>query len=144
MSTYLDNDHKFIVVLNKKIELPRLLNALGHMSAGITSLLQERSKEIFFSYVDGSDTIHPAISKFPFIILMADNNKQIRTLRNVIISLRIPYNDFTDTMIGSSHEEQLAQTKKKDEQLLEYYGIIIFDKAEKLKPMTKKFSLFRI
>lgn len=32
MTLYADNTSKFIAVLNKKIELPKLMNALGHMS----------------------------------------------------------------------------------------------------------------
>jgi hypothetical protein len=31
---YADNQYKFVAVLNPKIEIPQLLNALGHITAG--------------------------------------------------------------------------------------------------------------
>lgn len=144
MAIYNDNGSKFIAVLNKKIELPKLLNALGHMSVGLTSLTRNIEDMKFLDYRDADNTSHPAISHFPFIVLMADNSNQIRTLRNTAIDQGILYNDFTSTMLGISADDQLLQTKNKKENELEYFGITLFGDTEKLQPLTKKFSLFRI
>lgn len=143
MSNYKNNQNKFVAVLNKKIELPRLLNAIGHISTGITSLVSDQDEMKFLDYIDGSDGSHPAISEYPFIVLSAKNGNQIRTLKTAAIQEGIIHNDFVNTMIGSSAENQLMQTKTATDDQLEYWAIVLFDKAEKLDPLTKKFSLFK-
>jgi len=143
MSLYTDNDKKFLAVLNKKIELPKLMNALGHMSVGLTSLCENNEEMQFLQYKDSSATIHPAISKFPYIILSADNSNQIRTLRLAAIEQGILYNDFTSSMLGTSADDQLRKTGDTKEIDLEYFGICLFGSAEQLQPLTKKFSVFR-
>lgn len=143
MAIYSDNSYKFVAVLNKKIELSKLMNALGHISVGLTGLITDMAQVDFLQYYDADNTLHPAISRFPFIVLTADNGNKIRTLRNAAIADRIVYNDFTGSMLGSSAEEQLAQTRSTKELELEYYAIVLFGNADKLNPLTKKFSLFK-
>ena len=36
-STFKPFSHKFVAVLNKKIPVPNLMNALGHMAAGLSA-----------------------------------------------------------------------------------------------------------
>jgi hypothetical protein len=144
MALYNDNQFKFVVVLNKKIELPKLLNALGHISVGLTSRVEKIEDMAFLQYVDGDGTSHPAISKFPFIVLSSDNGNKIRTLRNAAIESGILYNDFTSSMLGSSANEQLQQTKDSKEADLDYFAICLFGNAEQLNQLTKRFSLFRL
>jgi len=144
MAIYADNHFKFVAVLNKKVELPKLLNALGHISAGLTSLVKNIEDMAFLEYLDGDNTLHPAISTYPFIVLSADNGNKIRTLRQMAIQGGILYNDFTDSMLSSSAESQLQQTKDSKEVDLEYYAIVLFGEAEKLTLLTKRFSLFRL
>lgn len=143
MAQYTDNQFKFVAVLNKRIGLPQLLNALGHISAGLTSTLPDNKLMEFLEYNDSDGTRHPAISKFPFIILTADNGNQIRRLRAEAIDAKILYNDFTGSMIGQSAEEQLKQTRAAKELELEYFAILMFGPSEKLNVMTKRFSLFK-
>ncbi|MEY4905884.1 MAG: hypothetical protein RLZZ292_3699 [Bacteroidota bacterium] len=143
MAIYNDNDYKFVAVLNKKIEIPRLLNALGHISVGLTSLVEDTKIMEFLKYEDADGGAHPAISKFPFIVLSSDNSNKIRTLRNAAIEQGILYNDFTSSMLGFSAENQLQQTQTSKEEELEYFAICLFGKAEILNALTKKFSLFK-
>ena len=143
MSQYKDNQRKFVAVLNKKIELPKLLNALGHIAAGIASLAKDSEEMNFLEYMDADGGSHPAISEYPFIILRAKNGNQLRTLRNSAIEQGIIYNDFTDTMLGFSAEHQLEQTKTTEESNLDYFAVVLFGDADKINILTKKFSLFR-
>jgi hypothetical protein len=143
MVMYNDNDYKFIAVLNGKIDTSKLMNALGHMTAGLVSLNSDLAQMKFLEYVDADGGKHPAISHYPFIVLKADNSNQIRTLRNLVMETGILYNDFTASMLGASAQDQLDATKSSAEKDLEYFGICLFGPAEKLNPMTKKFSLFR-
>ena len=143
MSKYDNNQYKFVAVLNKKIEVPKLINAVGHISAGITSLIKDQGEMNFLTYLDGDGGLHPAISEYPFIVLSAKNENQIRTLRKAAIEQEIVYNDFVDTMIGSSADDQLTQTKSKIDKDLDYWAIVLFGRAEELDLLTKKFSLFK-
>jgi hypothetical protein len=140
---YDDNDYKFISVLNKKIELPKLLNALGHITAGLVGKVNKLNTMNFLEYNDADGGKHPSISKYPFIVLSADNGNQIRTLRNSAIEKFIEYNDFTNTMLGSSSDKQQENTSITHEKDLEYFAIVLFGKSEDLNPLTKKFSLYK-
>ncbi|MBI2616592.1 DUF2000 domain-containing protein [Candidatus Gottesmanbacteria bacterium] len=135
--------HKFVAVLNKKIEIGKLVNALGHMAAGLSSLIPDKVSMRFDTYIDKSGSEHKNISDNPFIILAADNSNQIRTLRNELIALQIPFTDFTNTMTVGTFLEQKQKTRETPELELEYYGICFFGEITQLSDLTRKFSLWR-
>lgn len=135
--------HKFVAVLNKKVEIGKLMNALGHMAAGFGSSFPDKEGMRFDSYFDKDGGEHSNISDNPFIILVADNSNKIRTLRNDLIQNGIPFNDFTNTMTVGTFAEQKQRTKETPELELEYYGICFFGEKDKLSELTKKFSLWR-
>lgn len=144
---YKDNACKFVAVLNRNIPIPQLLNALGHMTAGLVSQRSGTEAMCFLRYEDADGGIHPAISRWPFIVLAAKNSGQIRRLREElrrsVVEGLVIYNDFVETMIGVSAEDQLRQTKGARETDLEFYGAVTFGPAGVLDPVTKRFSLFR-
>ncbi len=140
---YADNEAKFVAVLNRKITLPQLMNALGHITAGLVSLCQDTKTMKFLRYEDADGGAHPAISHFPFIVLEAKNGNQIRTLRQAAIEQNILFNDFADKMLGGSAEEQLQNTRNTKESDLDYFAIVLFGPADVLNGLTRKFSLFR-
>ncbi len=135
-------DKQFVCVISKKIEPGRALNALGHMSVGLTALYDDLKELRFQTYVDKDGTEHPSISDNPFIVLKAKNSNQIRTLRNSLKEKQIPFTDFTDTMIEGTYVEQHKRTKETPEEELEYYGICFFMNAQESRELTKKFSLY--
>lgn len=135
--------NKFVAVLNKKIPVGSLMNALGHMAAGLVGSYQDVAAMRFDSYVDRDGNDHKSISDHPFIILSADNSNQIRTLRLSCISAEVHFVDFTSTMTVGTYEEQKARTRETPEAELEYYGICMFGNREVLGSLTKKFSLWR-
>ena len=137
-----ENSKRFIAVLNKKIEVGKLMNALGHMTAGLVGGTTNISHMCFLPYEDKNGGKHPNISHFPFIILKADNSNQIRTVRNEAINRGIQFTDFTSTMTIGTSEEQVNNTKNTVEADLEYYGVCLFGDTETLRQFTKKFSLY--
>ncbi|MDC0609802.1 DUF2000 domain-containing protein [Vibrio sp.] len=138
-----DENHKrFIAVLNKKMDLGRTLNVLGHISVGLSSQL-DSSEKVHVDYVDFDGNLHPGISHYPFIVLKADNSNKIRKLREEALSRGIKFADFTSTMIEGGSLEQQARTNTVKEKELEYLGICLFGETETLREFTNKYSLYK-
>lgn len=138
-----ENSKRFIAILNKKIETGKLMNALGHITAGLAGGSGKAEEMCFLEYKDKNGGIHPNISHFPFIVLGADNSNQIRIVRSEAISRGISFTDFTNTMTVGTSQEQVNATEATPESELEYFGICLFGPTEVLREFTKKFSLFR-
>lgn len=138
-----ENSKRFIAILNKKIEFGQLMNALGHMTAGIAGGSLKTNEMCFLQYQDKNGGTHPNISHFPFIVLKADNSNKIRVVRNEAIVRSIPFSDFTSTMTLGTSQDQMNATRNTPEEELEYYGIVLFGGTKELKELTGKFSLFR-
>lgn len=141
MSEELQN--KFIAVLNKKIPVNLLMNAIGHMAAGLTALYTDTSVLRFDSYIDKDGGDHKSISDHPFIILAADNSNKLRTFRQALLEKDIKFTDFTSTMTVGTYAEQKERTKNTPEIELEYYGVCTFADKEVLNQLTRKFSLWK-
>lgn len=137
-----ERSKRFVAILNNKIEPGKLMNALGHMTAGLAGGFGKGEEMCFLEYQDKDGGVHPNISHFPFIVLKADNSNQIRNVRNEAIERGISFTDFTSTMTVGTSEEQQNATKNTPEQELEYYGICLFGETDKLREFTGKFSLF--
>ena len=137
-----ENSYRFIAVLNKKVGMGRLMNALGHMTAGLAGKVCKEDMQ-FLEYKDKNGGSHPGISHFPFIVLAADNSNKIRTARNEAIVRGIPFTDFTSTMTVGTSQQQLDATEVAKEEELEYYGLCLFGKTDVLREFTGKFSLFK-
>lgn len=135
--------NKFIAVLNKKIPVGLLMNALGHMAAGLVGSYPDIPQMRFDSFIDKNSGEHKSISDYPFIILAADNSNQIRTLRNELLTAGVHFVDFTSTMTVGTYAEQKERTKATPEADLEYYGLCAFGNKITLSQLTKKFSLWK-
>lgn len=138
-----ENSKRFIAILNKKMPIGKLMNALGHMTAGLVGGFANPAEMHFLEYKDRDGGLHQHISHFPFIVLKADNSNQIRKVREEAKKRKIDFTDFTSTMTIGTSEEQIATTKNTTEADLEYYGICLFGSTEILKEFTGKFSLFQ-
>lgn len=138
-----ENTLRFIAILNKKIEIGKLMNALGHMTAGLAVKSGRAEEMCFLEYQDKDGGIHPNISHFPFIVLKADNSNKIRTVKEEAIKRGIIFTDFTSTMTAGTSKQQQDATKNTSEAELEYYGICLFGSTQELREFTGKFSLFQ-
>ena len=143
---YLENNKKFIAVLNKKQPLGQLLNALGHTTAGLVERIQqvEPGAADFLEYPNTQDGFEALISRYPFIVLQSKNGNQIANLRKQAVDASIPHNVFVSAMIGASAEDQLRATEEASGEGLDYMVAVLFGEAEQLDPLTKKFSLFKV
>lgn len=140
---FIPTTYRFVCVINKKVEIGRALNALGHMTAGLVNLFEDRTDLRFQSYFDADGGEHRSISDNPFIVLKADNGNKIRQLRNQLIAEKILFTDFTHTMVEGTYADQQRQTQETKETDLDYFGICFFAEDEKAKELTRKFSLYK-
>jgi Protein of unknown function (DUF2000) len=83
------------------------------------------------------------ISRYPYIVLKAKNNNQLKTLHQAVNEQVIVHNVFTNSMLGTSAEEQIRNTKNTCMDDLTYLVIVMFGKSDSLGVITRKFSLFK-
>lgn len=138
-----ENEKRFVAILNRKIEIGKLMNALGHCTIGLAGSIKNQKELCLLPYSDKENGVHGQISHYPFIILKAENSNEIRKVRQECISRNTPFSDFTNTMTLGTSEEQINATIAAEEADLEYYTIVLFGSTEEVKQFTKKFSLFK-
>jgi hypothetical protein len=140
---YIPTTDQFVCVLNRKVEVGRLLNAIGHMAVGLGASSQDSLHAMRFrNYIDKDGGSHGSISDSPFIVLKADNSNKIRDLRNKLIEKGVNFTDFTSAMTVGTYAEQHDVMNQSSEIDLEYYGICFFMNREEARELTRKFSLF--
>ncbi|MEZ8965984.1 DUF2000 domain-containing protein [Vibrio breoganii] len=133
---------RYVAILSKKMDLGRSLNVLGHLSVGLSNLLED-SEGQYVDYQDMDGNVHPSLSHYPFIVLKADNSNKLRKVRDEAISRNIKFTDFTSSMIEGGSVEQQQRTKETKEADLEYLGVCLFGDTDVLREITKKFSLYK-
>lgn len=140
---YLDNSKKFVAVLNKKHPISTLMNALGHISSGLSGGNEHADDMKFLRYQNEAIALDSRISEYPFIVLSAKNNNQINTLRGALDEQGILHNAFVNTMLGASAKDQIDSTAEAGEEDIDFIAIALFGSANEIDPLTKKFSLFK-
>lgn len=140
----MDNEYKFVVVLNKKIDVGVAMNAASHMVAAMMNQATEDSvsKMSFKDYIDRDGNVHPT-SGLPLIVLRAKNSNQIRAARAMAKDVGLLQVDFTESMTGDTYVEQMERTKQIPERELNYFGVCMFGSKAEIDPITSKFSLWR-
>ena len=135
--------HQFTCVVNKKKNPAVIMNAIGHMAAGLIDQYKlDTSSMRFRNFIDKDNTIHPSTSENGFIVLRSENSNQLRALRNALIQSGIKYTDFTETMVPGNYVTQQEEFSQKHEAELEYIGVCFFVPIEMSRELTKKFSLY--
>lgn len=135
--------HKFVAVLNKKVEIGKIMNVLAHLciSLAVNANQQQIQEMGVVNYID-KDGFNHKVSKNSFVVLKADNGSQIRNVRNLAKEKGIMFVDFTNTMQEGTFIEQLGKTKQTPEIELEYYGVVLFGEIGKVGELTSKFQLW--
>ncbi len=137
-----DDTYKFVVIVNKKIEVGRALNAVSHSCAGLVASASDELREKM-SFIDflGKDSVHKSISALSLIVLRGSNG-DIKKARRQFKEQNIHFVDFTVTMTGDTYKEQLEKTKEVSDEDTEYFCVAAFGEKEVLNPITKKLSLW--
>lgn len=138
---YTDNDNKIYVIVNKRHELGVIANAACHLTAGLTN--KNEDDLIFHNYQAKGNLLSATICHYPIVVLQSKNSNQLLNVLLQCNDLKIPFNYFTTTMIRGSSDEQLKATNDTELQNMDFIGIAVFGRKEKLTPITKKFSVFK-
>lgn len=139
---YADNQQKYVCVLNGKQPIHTLMNALGHVTLGLAGELTPDERALL-DYPNEACGFQARISTFPFIILKAKNSNQLARLKEELSAAELSFNVFSNTMIGASADEQVSNTAAASPDNIDYWAVCAFGAADKLDPLTKRFSLFR-
>lgn len=142
MAGYANNSFKFVAVLNRTCPPARLFNALGHTTVGLTAG-QEAQKFHLLDYPNKSIGLEAKISEYPYIILECKKSGWLENFYNNAKKENLLVNGFTQTMIGSSADEQISNTAKASAKQIEFIVVVVFGEASRIDPLTKKFSLWK-
>ncbi|MBI5926710.1 MAG: DUF2000 domain-containing protein [Aquabacterium sp.] len=139
---YSDNSFKLILVVNRQLEAGRAMNAMCHAVAGLVASLTLGKGIEFLPYPSGAGW-KSEISKAPVIVLRSDNTNHLARLHQDALREALPVNVFVHTMLGTSAKEQQQATLSADPTTLEYLAVAVFGASDELKPLTKRFSLYK-
>lgn len=145
ISVNLMSNNKFVIVLNEKSHLGKLLSATGQLAMSLYSeaTLKQREGMNFVPFIDPTQQKLINLSTTSFIVL--------RGKQSQLLALFIKASEqkslsaiFTSTMSFNGVEEDLIlKTASISLDDAEVYGVGIYDSIEKINPLTKKFSVFK-
>ncbi len=134
--------NKLVAIVNEKIEIGVAMNALAHASLAFGAKFGE--EECFLlSYTDKEKQFTWPISGMPYIILKGTSSE----IKKALLKAKeenIFQIGFTDTMtLCGGYEEQIKHTAEKTSEEFVYYAAVLYGDFEKIKTITKRFSLFK-
>lgn len=140
-ATRVDAQMLFLVV-NRQLETARAMNAMSHAAAGLVANLTLGKGMAFLPYPSGAGW-KSNIAKSPIIVLRSNNSDDLARLHQEALGEALPVNAFVHTMLGDSAEEQQQATLAAHPTTLDYWAVAVFGASEELKPLTKRFSLYK-
>lgn len=134
--------YKTISILKAGIQKSTAANALGHMALSLGYFLGEDymgKKEI----IDASGLKHRGISKYPYIVLKADEQEIKKISESVRINENIVLCEFFKDHLETYEDSELVKSieSKKTEEF-EYLGITLHGLTEEIDKYTKHLKLW--
>ena len=139
--SYADNALKTTVLVNRRHEPGLVLNAVTHLVAGLVDVVGN-DRYAFLDY-DFEPGVASRLSTFPMIVLAAPNSSQVLRTWAAAREHGLPCNLFTTAMLGGSAQEQRAATRATPVEEQDAVALAVFGEAERVDPLTRKFSLYR-
>lgn len=137
--------HKFVIILNEKSPVGKLLSATGQLAMGLyTQATQEQRASMTMVPFNGPDGINLVTLSCCSFVVLAGSGNQLRTAFTKAQEQGVLSCLFTSTMSYNGVEEDLIQkTASSPLDQVEPYGVGLFGSIEDLTPLTKKFSIYR-
>lgn len=133
---------KIVAILNGKVEIGAVMNALAHMSIGLGASIENKEDLRLVDYKDGDGNSHPNISELPFIICNAKDSS-IKNLRKILVEKNVNFVDFPDYINSIGTFDDPSKSQEFKEENIIYYGIVIFDDWDLVTELTKKYTLWK-
>ena len=133
-----DNQKKLYIIVNRNMDASLLMNATGHIAAGI---MQKAEDGVFQDYSNDASGLQAYLSHYPVVILQAKNSNQLSTAVQKCKNAGLTYNFFTTTMLGQSTEQQVDDTKVASPDALEFFAIAIYGDTEILSQRNSQFKI---
>ena len=126
-----NTDYKFVIAINKAIDIGVALNAASHVALSIAAQATDEQKKLmsFIPFMDGAHVEHPSISGLSLIVLRGSQG-DLKKLVNGAREQGLLHADFIETMTGGTYIEQLERTKANPEHV--YYAVAVFGKKRRL------------
>lgn len=137
-----DFNKRIAIIVNRNLESWQVLNTVAHIAAYLGNKMQDKfDTGDFFETKDGAK--HPRNSQFPIIVLSAEASDLGKLISDIRAS-GLLYIGFIKEMIETTNDEEIVKilSKKMDSEI-KYLGIGIFGDNEKVRELTKKFSLWK-
>ena len=138
--------HKFVIVLNEKSPIGKLLSAAGQLAMSLycNATEEQRANASFIPFFSPSGDNLITVSTCSFIVLKGTANQLITLYSQAATKPNLSSAIFTSTMSFNGIEEDLLQkTAITPLDQVEPYGVGVFGPIEELNPLTKKFSIFK-
>ena len=141
---YLDNEHKTVVALNKRVPLWKALNAGTHTTLALGQLC---GRALDLKDYETADNQLTQISRFP-AILMRGRGKDLKEL--YACAQKAPANGekewlatafFLDCMFGESLEQQQTATAAQNSNDAEFVCVAVFGRSVNVDQLTRRLSL---
>ncbi len=137
-----DFSNKIVIVVNNEIENWQKANTVGHISAYLGNKLNNQFAT-GENFVTKDGKAHPRNSQYAIVVLSA-NPGQMANFMEKVRESGLTYHGFIKEMIDTTNDAEIINIlKDKSDQEINYLGIGLFGPNEKLKELTKKFSLFK-
>lgn len=137
-----DFSRKMVIIVNQELPQWQVLNTVAHISAYLGNRLKENfdTGESF----DSKDNVpHPRNTQYPIITLTAKPG-QMQNLAKKIRDSGLLYHGFIREMIDTTNDKKIEKIlANKIEEQIEYLGIGMFGKNEKVDALTKSYSLWK-
>lgn len=137
--------HKFVIVLNEKAPIGKVLSATGQLGMSLLkrSTQEQQANMNFTPLLNPTGDNLISVSTCSFVVLKGTNG-QLLTLYTKTRESGILSAVFTSTMSFNGIEEDLiAKTANTPLENVEFYGVGLFGAIEVVAPLTKKFSFFK-
>lgn len=137
-----DFTKRFAIVVRNDLPSWQAMNALAHIAAYLGNKLEGGfDTGEYFETRDGAK--HPRNTQYPIVALSADP-KDLPGFIQEVRGSGLPYLGFIREMIETTDDQEIVGIlKEKNDSEIEYLGIGVFGPNEVVKPLTKKFSLWK-
>jgi hypothetical protein len=139
---YADNHRKLVAITNRQYAIPQRQNAVLHATVGLIKLVGIDAFELL-DYDNAELDVRAQISLFPNVGLSAKNGSQLLATYRQASEASIACNIFCESMLGTSADEQVRQTREATLETLRPMAVVLFGDAEVLQGLTKKYSVLK-